>query len=283
MIMAITWQYLNIIENWPTSMRHWYSFLFRCLKLKDSKEILAKKHGKLDRRSREKFAVGLTSVLFEHYKTHWYPSNPSKGQAFRCLRMNKAQVRDPIVERACWQSEIDHDDLGLPKEMTIWVDPGEVSCRYGEKSTPFCVAQLEGRGEQGELSRRIDSAVERASSDYHSGTSSDEETGNCNNSSISSVNSSVSSSSISSSAEPKTIPTVSNPNSVYQANEFAPLPLQPWGQFQKRKAYSGEGYPQHQSNAGYYPQHKSFKNYRPSSFFSGPRVDRYHWVSKNRS
>ncbi|KAG5836877.1 hypothetical protein ANANG_G00233350 [Anguilla anguilla] len=247
---------------------------------------LAKKHGKLDRSSREKFAVELTSVLFEHYKTHWYPDNPSKGQAFRCLRMNKAQVKDPVLERACRRSEIDHEDLGLPKEITIWVDPGEVSCRYGEKTTPFCVAQLEGRGERSEFSRRIDSAVERASSDYHSGTSSDEEAGNCNSSMSSSVSSSLSSSisSCSSSvAELKTIPTVSNPNSVYQASEFAPSSLPPWGQFQKRKAYPGDGYQQHQSSAGYYPQHKSFKNYRPSSFFSGPRVDRYHWVSKGRS
>ncbi|KAG9348576.1 hypothetical protein JZ751_002312, partial [Albula glossodonta] len=239
---------------------------------------LAKKHGKLDRRSREKFAVELTSVLFEQYKTHWYPSNPSKGQAFRCLRMNKAQVRDPILERACKQSKIDYEDLGLPKEMTIWVDPCEVSCRYGEKTTPFCVAQLEGRGEEGELSRRIDLAVERASSDYHSGTSSDEEAGSCNISIISSASVVSSASSCSSSVpEPKSIPTVSNPNSVYQASEFALLTMQPWGQFQKRKAHAGDGYQQHQSTPGYYSHHKAFKNYRPSSFFSGPRVDRYHW------
>lgn len=48
---------------------------------------------------------------------------------FRCLRMNKAQPRDPIIECACKQSDIDYEDLGLPKEITIWVDPGEVSCR----------------------------------------------------------------------------------------------------------------------------------------------------------
>lgn len=44
---------------------------------------LAKKHGKLDRVERENFAVELTSVLFENYKSHWYPENPTKGQAFR--------------------------------------------------------------------------------------------------------------------------------------------------------------------------------------------------------
>lgn len=47
----------------------------------------------------------------------------------RCLRMNKAQTRDPVIERTCRQSDIVYENLGLPKEITIWVDPGEVSCR----------------------------------------------------------------------------------------------------------------------------------------------------------
>lgn len=98
------------------------------------------------------------------------------------------------------------------------------SQRYGEKSTPFCVTQLEGQKRDGEFSRRINNAVERASSDYHSGTSSDEEGGNT------SMSSSVSSSNSSSLSvpEPKCIPTVSNPNSVYQVTHsqfplFSPL------------------------------------------------------------
>ncbi|XP_062384714.1 protein BTG4 [Sardina pilchardus] len=255
---------------------------------------LAQKYGKLDRIARDKFAVSLTSVLFEKFKNHWYPSNPLKGQAFRCLRVNKLQVRDPDLERACSQSDMDYEDLGLPSEMTIWVDPGEVSCRYGEKGSPFCVTQLEGQKCDGDFSRRINNAVERASSDYHSGTSSDEEGDSISNSSgISSTISSSSSSSINSSSnssclsapEQKTIPTVSNPNSVYQLqfSEFAPPP-QSWNPYPKRKPYPGDGYQPHNNSAnGPFPQHKSFKNYRPSFAFSGPRVDKYHWVSKNRS
>lgn len=71
---------------------------------------------------------------------------------------------------------------------------------------------LEGQKGDSEFSRRINNAVERASSDYHSGTSSDEES---SNSSMSSSSMS-SSSSARSAPEPKCIPTVSNPNSVYQ-------------------------------------------------------------------
>uniref|UniRef100_A0AAY4CDH2 Anti-proliferative protein domain-containing protein n=1 Tax=Denticeps clupeoides TaxID=299321 RepID=A0AAY4CDH2_9TELE len=234
---------------------------------------LAKKHGKVERAGREKFAVALTSVLFESYKGHWYPDNPARGQAFRCLRMNKSCAQDPVLQQACRQSDIDYDDLGLPREITIWVDPGEVSCRYGEKTTPFCVTQLEGQRGDGEFSRRINNAVERASSDYHSGTSSDEEGGNTSTTTTSSSNSSCLSA-----PEPKSIPTVSNPNSVYQVIGIKPSSLIP------RKAhYSGEGYQPHSSANGPFPQHKTFKNYRPSFAFSGPRVDKYHWVSKSRS
>lgn len=44
---------------------------------------LAQKYGKLNRIARDTFALSLTSVLFEKFRNHWYPSNPSKGQAFR--------------------------------------------------------------------------------------------------------------------------------------------------------------------------------------------------------
>jgi len=91
--------------------------------------------------------------------------------------------------------------------------------RYGEKSTPFCVTQLEGQKRDGEFSRRINNAVERASSDYHSGTSSDDEGGNTSMSSTVSSNVSSGNSSSLSVPEPKCIPTVSNPNSVYQVTK----------------------------------------------------------------
>lgn len=79
---------------------------------------------------------------------------------------------------------------------------------------------LEGQKGDGEFSRRINNAVERASSDYHSGTSSDEES---SNSSMSSSSMS-SSSSARSAPEPKCIPTVSNPNSVYQVYFIKQVP-----------------------------------------------------------
>ncbi|KAM9439134.1 protein BTG4 isoform 1-T1 [Salvelinus alpinus] len=255
---------------------------------------LAKRHGSLDAESREGFAAALTSALFDTYKTHWYPHTPVKGQAYRCLRMNRAQLRDPVLERACLRSDVCYEDLGLPREMTIWVDPGEVSCRYGERSVPFCVMQLQSchQGDK-EFSRRIHNAVERAASDIQSGSSSDEEGGDT---SMGSSCSSLSAPCPAPNPKPKTIPTVSNPNSVYQVtnqfSEFALVPPPPaWAAYSNRKAFPGEGYLHGPPSGGLFAQQhssqfqppKGFKPYRATSSFTGPRQDKYHWVSKNRS
>ncbi|KFP87589.1 PREDICTED: protein BTG4 [Acanthisitta chloris] len=213
---------------------------------------LVKREGKLSKHKVEKFAAKLTALLFEKYKNHWYLDNPSRGQAFRCIRINKYQTRDPLLEQACVESNVDFNKLGLPKEMTLWVDPFEVCCRCGEKNRPFVVAHVKGE-ENPELPQQISYAVERAALDYQSGLSSDEE---------------------SFSKEPKAIPTVSNPNSVYQFSDYYKGPIQPWSQYLHRKTFLADG--------SYYAQHKGYKVYRPSAAFAGPRVDRYHWINTKR-
>lgn len=46
--------------------------------------------------------------------------------------MNRVQLKDLVLQQACEQSAVRYEDLGLPQELTVWVDPGEVSCRSGE-------------------------------------------------------------------------------------------------------------------------------------------------------
>ncbi|XP_069473407.1 protein BTG4 [Ambystoma mexicanum] len=220
---------------------------------------LAKKQQHMSKQKLEQFAAKLTTILFAKYRNHWYLENPSKGQAFRCIRINKQQVTDHLLERACAESNVDFKHLGLPTEMTIWVDPFEVSCRYGEKSRPFTVAHFDGKVSTDfskfEVSKCISLAVDKATSDY-SGISSDEEPAI---------------------KEPKTIPTVSNPNSIYQScdyNHGSPS----WSQFSRKKIHPSDGY----HKQGFYPPSKGFKPYRPSAAFAGPRVDRYHWVNTKR-
>lgn len=48
----------------------------------------------------------------------------------RCIRMNSFHKQDPEVLRACQESGVQFNDLRLSRELTLWVDPGEVSCRW---------------------------------------------------------------------------------------------------------------------------------------------------------
>lgn len=185
-------------------------------------------------------------------------------------------------------------------------------CRYGEHSTPFPVSMVNGcRRGDGEFSRRIHDAVERASLEVRSGSSSDEdEEGSGADSSVSTGGASLCAASVQpTDPEPKTIPTVSNPNSVYrvgwilsvgnakvgflqscdsssQFTEFSPGAPQTWLR-EKRKVFAGDPFPPHAPLAGgpssQFVNQKSFNPFRTTFTFTGPRVDKYHWVSKSRS
>ncbi|RWS09955.1 maternal B9.10 protein-like protein [Dinothrombium tinctorium] len=85
------------------------------------------------------FKLKLTDLLTEKYKNHWFPEKPSKGQAYRCIRFNENDRRDKMLEYACSSIGISYEDLKLPVELTIWVDPEEVTCRFGEHKGSYCV------------------------------------------------------------------------------------------------------------------------------------------------
>ncbi|XP_007539827.1 protein BTG4 [Erinaceus europaeus] len=212
---------------------------------------LAKKHDKLNKQQIEDFAEKLTAVLFETYRSHWHSDCPSKGQAFRCIRINNNLNTDPILEKACAGSNVDFSHLGLPKEMTIWVDPFEVCCRYGEKNHPFTIASFKDRWEEWKLSQQISYAVNRATLES-SGASSDEES--CNQ-------------------KPQIIPKVSNPKSIYQVENLKQS-FQPWFQIPRKRNMAdarmgllGNAYPVF---------HKNSKRHRTAALH---RLDRYHWVN----
>ncbi|KAM6984337.1 LOW QUALITY PROTEIN: protein BTG3 [Tautogolabrus adspersus] len=137
---------------------------------------LVKRGEKLEAEKVELFVERLAVALQEKLKGHWYPENPSKGQAYRCIRVNRLHRQDPELLRACHESGVQYRDLGLPHELTLWVDPGEVCCRYGEQNHFFSVASFSNDDkEDKDVAKKVTSALERVTSDYHSGSSSDEE------------------------------------------------------------------------------------------------------------
>jgi protein Tob/BTG len=86
----------------------------------------------------QKFRDSLIEVLRRRYRDHWFPEKPFKGSGYRCIRINGKM--DPVIAQA-------GDSCGLssaflhgtfPSELTMWIDPLEVSYRIGENGS-ICV------------------------------------------------------------------------------------------------------------------------------------------------
>ncbi len=65
---------------------------------------------------------------------HWYPEKPDKGSGFRCIRVNSV-TPDSFVQKIAEDSGITRIRDVLPAELTLWIDPGEVSYRIGEEGS----------------------------------------------------------------------------------------------------------------------------------------------------
>lgn len=109
-------------------------------------------YNKLPRRRVNNFGEELESALRHKFEGHWYPDKPFKGSAYRCLKTT--QPLDPVFLIAARESGMDLDDIqeNLPHELSIWIDPGEVSYRMSEKG-PVKILYSDGE-------RRNDSAEE---------------------------------------------------------------------------------------------------------------------------
>lgn len=84
------------------------------------------------------FQRRLVELLMERFKNHWFPDKPFKGQGYRCIRVNGHNRRDKTIESAARAAGVKYEDLSLPVELTLWVDPNEVCCRFGESKGSYC-------------------------------------------------------------------------------------------------------------------------------------------------
>ncbi|XP_041910288.1 protein BTG1-like [Arvicola amphibius] len=84
------------------------------------------------------FNQSLQELLAQHYKHHWFPEEPCKGSGYRCIRINHKM--DPLIGQAAQRIGLSSQELFrfLPCELTLWVDPYEVSYRIGEDGS-ICV------------------------------------------------------------------------------------------------------------------------------------------------
>ncbi|XP_039212215.1 protein BTG3-like, partial [Crotalus tigris] len=78
----------------------------------------------------------------------------------RCIRINRKHHIDDSLLKACTACGLDYSELALPREISIWIDPGEVCCRLGENNQYFTVKEEENTSGK--------STPEPETSDYHS-------------------------------------------------------------------------------------------------------------------
>jgi hypothetical protein len=88
----------------------------------------------LTKRQLRKFRAAFPSVLWRRYRNRWLPDAPLKWSGFR--RIHVGNTLDPLVDQAAEDSSIPSALLlqALPKNLTLWIDPSEVSYCIGENS-----------------------------------------------------------------------------------------------------------------------------------------------------
>lgn len=103
---------------------------------------IVKRNTKLSVEQLNKFSEQLALTLVERFRNHWYTDKPSKGQAYRCIRVSRNEPRDSVLAKTARDCGIHYNRLNLPAELTLWVDPMDVSCRFGERGTVCEVAKF---------------------------------------------------------------------------------------------------------------------------------------------
>lgn len=95
--------------------------------------IVSYLYNKLPRRRADLFGEELERILMSRFEGHWYPEAPLRGSAFRCIHLGAP--RDPVVELAAKRSGLNTEEVraNVPAELSVWIDPYEVSYQIGEK------------------------------------------------------------------------------------------------------------------------------------------------------
>jgi len=96
-------------------------------------------------KQRSKFVGSFQRNLQTKFMDHWYVNEPLRGQGYRCLRLHPDPTREPMIAKALKDAELNYSDIKLPLELTVWVDPGEVSYRFGEDGSISTLISFECR------------------------------------------------------------------------------------------------------------------------------------------
>lgn len=116
-------------------------FLSNILRSTDSHNILSPEQLAAFRQSLE--------IAFEtRYRNHWFPDRPMRGSAYRCVRIANRRL-DRLLAGAGAEVGLNEQLLQrlLPTELTLWVDPDEVSYRIGEDGSVGVIYDARSAGD----------------------------------------------------------------------------------------------------------------------------------------
>jgi len=108
------------------------------------------------------FKQATSLALISKFQDHWFEAEPCRGSAYRCLRSMPGKM-DPLllsVERTC-QIAL---KKRLPEDFSLWIDPGDVSCRLGEWGSVWSLSQAKATRESDATSPISSPANSRKSS-----------------------------------------------------------------------------------------------------------------------
>lgn len=82
------------------------------------------------------FQRALVAAFQSRCDGHWFPERPLRGSAYRCIRIVN-NVIDRDIATAGTAAGLTESTLRkiLPPELTLWIDPDEVSYRIGEEGS----------------------------------------------------------------------------------------------------------------------------------------------------
>ena len=77
----------------------------------------------------------LIKDLQKRFEYNWFPNQPYKLSEFRCIRI-KATKLDPMITHAAIKCSLNPSTILslLPKTLSIWIDPQEVTYRFDDDS-----------------------------------------------------------------------------------------------------------------------------------------------------
>lgn len=78
----------------------------------------------------------LERLITDKFQNHWHPYKPLKGNAYRCINIERTQI-DPVLVKAADEASVPLIEVMavFPDGFALWIDPDDVSVRFGTRGS----------------------------------------------------------------------------------------------------------------------------------------------------